>query len=600
LKLGIRGKLFFVSFGLLVVSIAVADAYLTRSLEADLGERVRRDLQVRLRLIERDATTLGAPLDRRAVWDALADDVGARAGVRVTLIRADGVVLGDSELDGDGLEQVENHAHRPEVHHAFARGSGASERWSDTLGERMLYMAVPFRHEGQVAGVVRLAKPLTEVDEAIGRLRGLVALAFGIALLVAAFMSTLAAQWMSKAVRVLTAAARRMAAGDLAARTGLAGQDEVAELGRALDQLAGSLATAVGELRTERDLLSRVLDGMKEGVLLLDRDGRIALANPALREMLLLGAQLVGKVPLEVVRNAKLERLLDQADSAEETVSGEIEVGDLKPRRLLVHAAALPDESRGLLAVFVDVTDLRRLEMIRRDFVANVSHELRTPIATIRSAAETLRQAIAAGPDAATEFVQIIERQAERLQHLVEDLLDLSRIESRQFRLALESMPVGPVLEHILLSFREQAGARRVEFSLELPGDLRPVRADRRALEQVLTNLIENAVKYGGEGGTVTVRATSENDAMQITVADTGPGIEAAHLPRLFERFYRVDAGRSRELGGTGLGLSIVRHLVEAMGGKVAVESAPGRGTSFTFTLPHAGGAAVARVEIAS
>ena len=599
MKLGIRGKLFFVSLGLLVVSIAVADAYLTRSLEADLGERIRKDLQVRLRLIERDASTLGASLDQRAPWDALADDVGARAGVRVTLIRADGVVLGDSELDGDALEQVENHARRSEVEHAFARGGGASERWSSTVGQRMLYMAVPFRQGGEVAGVVRLAKPLTEVDEAVGRLRGLVALAFGIALLVAVFMSSLAAQWMSKAVRALTAAARRMAAGDLAARTGIAGQDEVAELGWALDQLAGNLASAVSELRTERDLLSRVLEGMKEGVLLLDRDGRIALANPALREMLLLGAQLVGKLPLEVIRNAQLKRLLDEAESAEETVSGEIEVGDLKPRRLLVHAAALPDESGGLLAVFVDVTDLRRLEMIRRDFVANVSHELRTPIATIRSAAETLRRAIDAGPDSATEFIQIIERQAERLQHLVEDLLDLSRIESRQFRLAVESVPVGPMLEHILRAFREQAAAKRILFSVDLPGDLRPVRADRRALEQVLTNLVENAVKYGGEGGTVTVRASTENDRMRIAVADTGPGIEAAHLPRLFERFYRVDAGRSRELGGTGLGLSIVKHLVEAMGGKVSVESTPGRGTTFAFTLPHAGGAG-ARIEIAS
>jgi two-component system phosphate regulon sensor histidine kinase PhoR len=390
-----------------------------------------------------------------------------------------------------------------------------------------------------------------------------------------------------------------MAAGDLDARTKLAGEDEIAELGRALDQLAGSLAAAVGQLRTERDLLSRVLDGMKEGVLLLDADGRVALANPALREMLLLGAQLTGKLPLEVIRNAELKRLLDEAESAAETVSGEIEVGDLKPRRLLVHAAALPDEPGGLLAVFVDVTDLRRLEMIRRDFVANVSHELRTPIATIRSAAETLRRAIDAGPEAAADFIQIIERQAERLQHLVEDLLDLSRIESRQFRLALESVSVGPMIAHILPAFREQAAAKHLRVSTEIPGDLRSVRADRRALEQILTNLIENAVKYGGDGSTVTVRASTEGERVRISVADTGPGIEAAHLPRLFERFYRVDAGRSRELGGTGLGLSIVKHLVEAMGGKVSVDSAPGRGTTFAFTLPHAGSAG-ARIEIAS
>jgi two-component system phosphate regulon sensor histidine kinase PhoR len=599
LKLGIRGKLFFVSLGLIVVSIAVADAYLTRALEADLSQRVRRDLQVRVRLVERAASTLDAPLDQRAGWDELADDVGVRAGVRVTLIRSDGLVLGDSDLDGAALEAVENHARRPEVIQALERRGGASERWSSTVHQRMLYMAVPFQRDGQIGGVVRLAKPLTEVDDAIGRLHGLVVLAFGLALLVAVFMSSLAAQWMSTAVRTLTAAARRMAAGDLAARTGLAGQDEVAELGRALDQLATSLADAVGQLRTERDLLSRVLDGMKEGVLLLDGDGRVALANPALREMLLLGAQLTGKLPLEVIRNAELKRLLDEAESAAETVSGEIDVGDLKPRRLLVHAAALPDEPGGLLAVFVDVTDLRRLEMIRRDFVANVSHELRTPIATIRSAAETLRRAIDAGPEAAADFIQIIERQAERLQHLVEDLLDLSRIESRQFRLALESVPVGPMIEHILPAFREQAAARRLRVSTEIPGDLRPVRADRRALEQILTNLIENAVKYGGDGGIVTVRASTEGERVRISVADTGAGIEAAHLPRLFERFYRVDAGRSRELGGTGLGLSIVKHLVEAMGGKVSVDSAPGRGTIFTFTLPHAGGAGT-RIEIAS
>jgi two-component system phosphate regulon sensor histidine kinase PhoR len=601
LKLGIRGKLFFVSLGLIFVSIVVADAYLSRALEADLGDRVRRDLRVRLSLAQRAANSLDADADSgaRAPWDALADDLGARAGVRVTLIRADGLVLGDSDLEGDALAAAENHARRPEVQAALSQGSGASERWSSTIHQRMLYMATPFHHGGRAVGVIRVAKPLTEVDEAIARLRGLVIFAFGVALLVAVLMSSLAAQWMSKAVRALTAAARRMAAGDLAARTGLVGQDEIAELGRSLDQLAGSLAAAVGQLRTERDLLSRVLDGMREGVLLLDRDGKVALANPALREMLLLGAQLTGKLPLEVIRNAELKRLLDEADSGDHTVSGEIELGDLKPRRLLIHAAALPDEPGGLLAVFVDVTDLRRLEMIRRDFVANVSHELRTPIATIRSAAETLRHAVAAGPDATAEFISIIERQAERLQHLVEDLLELSRIESRQFRLAPEVVSISQLAALTFSAFREQAQSKRIRLVTDIPEGMRPARADRRALEQVLTNLVQNAVKYGSENGTVTVRATSESDWVRVSIADTGPGIDAVHLPRLFERFYRVDAGRSRELGGTGLGLSIVKHLVEAMGGKVGVESTPGRGTTFTFTLPCADRGGVP-VEIAS
>jgi two-component system, OmpR family, phosphate regulon sensor histidine kinase PhoR len=593
LKLGIRGKLFFVSLGIILISLAVADAYLTRALEQDLTERVRADLGVRLRLVERGATELRAGLEDRAAWDALADDYGERSEVRVTLIGLDGLVLGDSELDLAELPRAENHARRPEVRQAIAAGYGVSERRSATVNERLLYMAVPFGKGTESAGVARVAKPLTEVDHAISRVRRLVLVGFGVSLLVAVFMSSLAAQWMSKAVRSLTAAARRMAAGDLAARTGLAGEDEVAELGRALDQLAASLATAVGQLRTERDLLSRVLDGMREGVLLLDREGRVALANPALREMLLLGADIAGKLPLEVIRNAELKRLLDRARSAAETVSGEIELGDLKPRRVLLHAAALPDAPGGLLAVFVDVTDLRRLEMIRREFVANVSHELRTPIATIRSAAETLRRAMEAGPEATDEFIAIIERQAERLQHLVEDLLDLSRIEARQFQLKLEPVEIGEITAQLLPAFRERAEAKRMRLITDVPRSTSRARADSRALEQVLTNLVENAVKYGSEGGTVTVRAVPRDGKIRVEVADSGPGIEAAHLPRLFERFYRVDAGRSRELGGTGLGLSIVKHLVEAMSGGVEVESTLGRGTTFAVTLPRAGDGSV-------
>ncbi len=588
MKLGIRGKLFFVSLGLIVVSLAVADAYLTRQLEADLTERTRSDLLVRLRLAERDVSECDAPLAVGGRWDELADDLGARALVRVTVIDKSGVVLGDSAIGAKDLGEVENHGRRPEFTSALRRGRGESERWSSTVQRSMLYAATPFYRGGDVAGVVRLAKPLTEVGAALERLRGLVFVAFGISLALAVFMSSLAAQWMSTAVRALTAAAKRMAAGDLDARTRLAGDDEIAELGRALDQLAGSLAAAVGQLRTERDLLSRVLDGMKEGVLLLDREGRVALANPALREMLLLGTELQGKLPLEVIRNSELKRLLDEAEEGDGTVSGEIELSDLKPRRLLVHAAALPDEPGGLLVVFVDVTDLRRLEMIRRDFVANVSHELRTPIATIRSAAETLRKAVESGPETTADFIQIIERQAERLQRLVEDLLDLSRIESRQFRLKIESVWIGQVAERAVATFRDRAIAKRMQVEIDMPPGLRPARADFRALEQVLTNLIDNAIKYGSEGGRVRISASQEHNRLRISVEDSGPGIEASHLPRLFERFYRVDAGRSRELGGTGLGLSIVKHLVEAMGGKVFVESTPGRGTSFAFTLPRA------------
>ena len=252
-----------------------------------------------------------------------------------------------------------------------------------------------------------------------------------------------------------------------------------------------------------------------------------------------------------------------------------------------MRAAALPGDPGGVLAVFVDVTELRRLESVRRDFVANASHELRTPVAAVRSAAETLRSA-ASDPAAAARFSDIIERNAERLERLIADLLELSRIESREFQLSPEPLEIAPVVHHVLSLHRHRAEQKRIELATEFAAGLPSARADRRALEQVFGNLVDNALKYCPEGARVTVRVSPENSTLRVAVADTGPGIDPKHLPRLFERFYRVDAGRSRELGGTGLGLSIVKHLVVAMGGTVGVESAPGQGTTFTFTLPRA------------
>jgi two-component system, OmpR family, phosphate regulon sensor histidine kinase PhoR len=438
---------------------------------------------------------------------------------------------------------------------------------------------------GSVATTYSIVIAVTRSDPGLGVL--IVALAVGLAQ--AALLSSLWAHSLTRSVRGLTATARAMAAGDLGVRTAIMGADELGDLGRALDQLARNLAAALDRLRREHDLLNRVLNGMREGVLLLDRQGRVVLANSALRDMLLLGPDVVGKSPLEVIRNAELKRTLDEAAASDDTVSGEIDLGDLKRRQVLVHAAALRGQpGGGLLAVFVDMTDLRRLETIRRDFVANVSHELRTPIATVRSAAETLRSALATRPDAAPEFVAIIERQSERLHWLVEDLLDLARIESKQFRLALEPVSLAPVVDHILSLFRERAHDKRIHLAMEIDRDLPSGHADRRALEQVLSNLLDNAVKYGTEGASVTVRAAQEADNLRVSIHDTGVGIDAQHLPRLFERFYRVDPGRSRDVGGTGLGLSIVKHLVEAMDGRVGVESAPGEGTTFSFTLPTA------------
>jgi two-component system phosphate regulon sensor histidine kinase PhoR len=583
-KIGIRLEIFLVSLALIAVSMVAADVYLSRRLDTELAGREERDLFVRLTLAERSVAQSSAQSYDIGAWDALADELGRSAAARATIIARDGKVLGDSELAGRELAEVANHASRPEVVDALARGRGSSTRQSSTLGARMMYVAMPFRSSSGVAGVLRLALPLTQVDDAIGRLRRLVLLASGIALGMAVILSSLAAHWMSRTVRALTAVARRMAAGDLSVRTPVERHDEVTELSRALNQLATNLSSALQDLRSERDLLGRVLDSMREGVLLLDPNGRIVLANPALRRMLMLGADVTGKLPLEMVRSSELQRTLDEVSSSADMVTAELELGDLEPRRLLVRAAPFPS-SGGALAVFVDVTELRRLETIRRDFVANVSHELRTPVTAVRSAAETLRTAGMTAADA-EDFLDIIERNAERLQHLVQDLLDLARIESRELKLSMEAVELVPALERAFDLLGDRAERKRIGLSADVADGLDPVLCDRRALEQVLVNLLDNAIKYCPEGAAVLVRARPEAELVRIAVDDNGPGIEPRHLPRLFERFYRVDAGRSRELGGTGLGLSIVKHLVEAMGGRVSVESTPGSGTSFAFTLP--------------
>ena len=429
MKLRIRFKLFLFSVGLIAVSVLAAEVYLSRALERQLTERIRGDLLVRARLAaERAAVSTAALSDRRLV-DSLADELAVAARARVTFVDMAGAVAGDSEVDSPQLADVENHASRPEIAEALASGEGSSVRYSSTVGQRMMYAAVPVRRDGVTIGTARVALPLTDVEEAIGRVHASLGMGALIALLVAVVASFTAARLTSRRLLEMTDVARHMAEGNLAARTRAAGEDEIAALGKALDQLAGSLSRTVTELRAERDLLTGIMSSMNEGVLVVGADGRIVLTNPALRAMLLIGADAIGRSVLQVVRNADLNQLLGNAARGE---PGEVELDltGLMQRRALVRAVTLSESQGGVLAVFVDVTELRRLESIRRDFVANASHELRSPLTTVRAAAETLKN-VDNDPQAAERFIELIERNAERLANLIDDLLELSRIESR-------------------------------------------------------------------------------------------------------------------------------------------------------------------------
>jgi two-component system phosphate regulon sensor histidine kinase PhoR len=574
---------------LIAASMGAADAYLTPTLASHLTDLARSDLLVRARLLARAASTLPTQVDSHAEWAKYAAEFGRATESRVTIIRRDGVVLGDSESPKGDLSRAENISRRPEVRQALDKGDGWGEQVNGSTRQRSLDIAVSFEQEGERVGVVRLARPLHEVDATIAEVRRFIAIGTVMALAVALLVSHVVARRMSAAVGELTEAARRMTDGDMSVRTRLIGQDELADLGLALDRLASSLATTLGQLRAERDLQGRILEAMHEGVVVIDRDGRIVLVNPALRSMLLVGADAAGKLLIETVRHAQLEDLiaLSRAEPSEANRL-EIELPGLKPRRLLVHASPLSGDDEGLLVVFVDVTELRRLESLRRDFVANASHELRTPIAAVRSATETLRSGALDEPKVAARFVDIIERNSQRLQSLLEDMLELSKLESNEFKLKRERVELASVVPIVLGLFRERAEKKRVRLTSDLTRSAPLIEGDARALEHVLSNLVDNAVKYCPPGARVLVSAALQGDHVHLVVSDTGPGISVEHVSRIFERFYRVDAGRSRELGGTGLGLSIVKHLVEAMRGKVWVESEVGRGSTFTVSLPRA------------
>ena len=583
-RFGVRLKLFLISLGLIVVSVIAADAYLTRSTAEQVTDGIRADLFVRAALVAREAATKSLGDRDFAGWDALADGLGHAAAARVTLIARDGTVLGDSEVALAELPRVENHASRPEVASALAGDHGETMRLSSTVQRHMMYVAVPVPRDGPVA-VARVSTPLGAVDDAVSRARRAILVASGLALVLAVFLSSIVAQRMSRVVRDLTAAARKMTGGDLAVRTHVRGTDEVSELAHALDQLAGSLSATMVELKGERDLQGRILEGMQEGVLVVDETGRVVLVNGALRNMLLLGPDARGRLLLEAIRHAELEELLGRATAAGGTTQGELDLPGLKPRRLLVHATSLVGEAGGLLAVFVDVTDLRRLESLRRDFVANVSHELRTPVTALLSATETLRNGALQTP-AAGRFLDIVDRNAHRLQDLIEDLLELSRLDAHQYKLKKEPVDFTGLFGIVVGLFRERVEAKGVRLATRIAPDLAPFESDPRALEQVLVNLVDNAVKYCPGGTTVTLVAENDPDGgLHLAVEDTGPGIDAKHLPRIFERFYRVDKGRSRDVGGTGLGLSIVKHLAEAMDGEVTVESTTGKGSTFFVRL---------------
>jgi len=532
--------------------------------------------------------TAGAPLD------AACAQLAADLGVRLSVIASDGRVLGESARSSESLE---NHADRPEFRAALANGQGRAVRQSGTIGVRLLYTAWR-QTRGEGVRVVRTALPLTAVAKNVAHLRRLLVGGLLAAMLLGLATSLVLSRRLLRRIQRLVAFARAVAGGAPAPYLAPERRDDLGVLEAQLADMAREVAATIAALRVERERLEAILSGMVEGVLVTDLVGRVALMNERARELLALpaGHDGAGRPLVEVARQPQVSETLRALAAGSAVISRDLTLDGAERTTLQVNGARLcgPDgQPFGYVLVLHDVSELRRLEVIRRDFVANVSHELRTPLTAMKGYAETLLGPAGDDRETRRRFLSVIDRHSERLGRLIDDLLTLSDLELGRSPLRLGMVAVAPAVEDVLQILSDPAARGGVDLGARIDPATPALEADADRFRQVLINLVDNAIKYTSGGGRVFVRATAARGAehegmVEIAVEDTGVGIPAQDLPRLTERFFRVDKGRSRALGGTGLGLAIVKHIVQAHGGELGITSAVGRGTTVRVLWPAA------------
>ncbi len=509
--------------------------------------------------------------------DAMAKKLGEKTDTRITIIALDGTVLGDSEKDPATME---NHSTRPEVIDALATGVGESTRYSTTLEQKMMYVAVPISYQDEILGISRVSLPLTAVESLVNRVTVSIIIAMAVATALVILAAWIIARITTRPIRKLTAASRRISSGELGQKITTETKDEMGELAHAFNEMSARLKELVEAISEDRARLATILDNMADGVIMTDAEGNILLANRAVERLFNI-RDTKNKPLIEVVRDHEVDELLKLCLKTNKTQAVQYESGTSKR---YLRAIAIPIAHSGVLLLFQDLTELRGLQTTRRELIGNISHEFRTPLAGIKAMVETLSGGAVDDKKAARDFLTRIDSEVDRLTQLVAELTELSRIETGKAELKLELVNLNQLVEEAIAQLSPQAERQKLTIARDLAADLPPVPADKDRGRQVIINLVHNAIKFTGPSGKITITTRALEGSVVVAIADTGIGIPKEDLPHVFERFYKGDKARTGE--GTGMGLAIAKHVIEAHGGKIWVESEEGKGSTFSFSLP--------------
>lgn len=564
-----------------LLSMEIAKNYYYNSIE----EKLISDAKLIRKEISKDAEE-----DSEPEYEKLCAEYSSIIGERITVIGIDGKVLGDSELEA---ENMENHINRPEVREALKHGLGESTRKSDSLGAELLYIALPYTAGKDVAGIIRVSIPLNSINDIKKRIWGYIFLAIFAGISVAVILGYRYLYGVTRPIKEITEAAGTIARGKFDKRVNVQTDDEIGELGKTFNYMAQKLNNTIDELRDDKSKIEAILTSSINGVIAVDNNGKIMIINPVAERLLDIQEKNVsGKDLFELARN-------DEAVSAVKKIlepgkEGPLEFNFSWPEEKIIRTYSAPITLKGryartigTLIIAQDITDIRKLEKIRSDFVANVTHELRTPLTSIRGFIETLKDGAVEDTVRCNRFLEIIDIEAERLERLIDDILLLSEIENKPFILQVDRIDIEKTVEEDILSiFKKRAEDKNILLRTYFQNNLPVLNMNIDRFKQMMINLVDNAIKYSPHAGEVLVSAYSKNNKMVLKIKDTGIGIPEEHQERLFERFYRVDKGRSRKLGGTGLGLAIVKHIVLSADGTIKVSSQPGVGTEFKIEIP--------------